>query len=63
MPILDLIEVHVLSWVIDILDIYIKKSVILKFRLFCTFNDSIIKEISSAIINMIATRQLAIILA
>ena len=63
MPILDLIEVHVLSWVIDILDIYIKKSVILKFRLFSTFNDSIIKEISSAIINMIATRQLAIILA
>ena len=40
-----------------------KKSVILKFKFFGTFNDLIIKEIINAIINMIATRQLAIILA
>jgi hypothetical protein len=40
-----------------------KKSVMLKFRCFGTFNESIIKEISSAIINMTAIRHNAIILA
>ena len=36
-----------------------KKSVILKFRFFGTYNDSIIKEICNAIIIMTATGQLA----
>ena len=42
--------------------VYLKKNVILKFRYFGTFNDSIINEIRSAIVNMKAT-QMAIILA